>query len=195
MHPEKLKNIIILLASKSPRRKQLLEEAGYRFKVINSIDVYEDIPEHISNEEAAKYLSEIKAEAYQHFLNDNTLLITADSIVCLSGEILGKPKDREEAFGMLRALSGTMHTVITGVTVMTLQKKVSFSCVTKVWFKKMTEEEINFYITTFKPFDKAGAYGIQEWIGLNCIEKIEGSYFNVMGLPTEMLYDVLKEFA
>jgi septum formation protein len=194
MFPEKLKQYNILLASKSPRRKQLMEDAGYFFDVIHSIEVNEDIPINKSNEDAAVYLSEIKAEAYRHLIDQSTLLITADTVVCLSNKILGKPTDYKEAFRMLSALSGKMHTVITGVTVMTLNKKVSFSSSTKVWFKPMTEEEISHYINTCKPYDKAGAYGIQDRIGLNCIEKIEGSYFNVMGLPTEQLYGVLKAF-
>ena len=192
-----MKNILnkkLLLASKSPRRKQLMEDAGFEFEIINSKKLTEKILEHISNEEAAVYLAEFKANAYKDQISDNTILIAADTIVCLNNEILGKPKDEKEAFQMIRSLSGKKHRVITGVSIISVNKSKSFSSSTDVYFKEMSDEEINYYINNFKPFDKAGAYGIQEWIGLTCIEKIEGSYFNVMGLPIQKVYEILKEF-
>ncbi len=194
MLPENLKNKKILLASKSPRRKQLLEEAGFKIEVINSLEVKEDIPPSVTNENAAIYLSTVKAEAYQEYLMNGIILIAADTIVCLNEKILGKPKDFQDAFQMLKSLSGKMHTVITGVTLMSLDKKLSFSSLTKVYFKEITDSEISDYINRCKPYDKAGAYGIQDSIGLTGIEKIEGCYYNVMGLPVEKVYDNLKKY-
>ena len=187
-------SIQILLASKSPRRKQLLEDAGFHFKTIRSVDIDETVPSEITSEAAAEYLSELKAEANKHFVKEHSVLLTADTVVCLDGALLGKPVDFDDAFRMLNSLSGKMHTVITGVTLLSTNLKKTFSSVTNVWFKAMNNEEIRYYIQTYKPYDKAGAYGIQEWIGLTCIEKIEGSYFNVMGLPIEKVYDELKAF-
>ncbi|MCD4794632.1 MAG: Maf family nucleotide pyrophosphatase [Bacteroidales bacterium] len=189
-----ISNKKLLLASKSPRRKQLMEDAGFEFEIINSKKLTEKIPKHISNEEAAVYLAEYKANAYKDQISENTVLITADTIVCLNNKILGKPKDHEEAFQMIRSLSGKKHKVITGVTIISADKSISFSSSTDVYFKEMSDEEINYYINNYKPFDKAGAYGIQEWIGLTCIEKIKGSYFNVMGLPIQKVCEALKEF-
>lgn len=189
-----LKNKKLLLASKSPRRRQLLEDAEFEFDIINSKEVKENIPDKISNNEAAVYLAELKANAYKDQISGNTILITADTIVCLKNKILGKPKDHDEAFHMIRSLSGKKHKVITGVTILSSDKSISFSSSTEVYFKEISDVEINYYINNFKPFDKAGAYGIQEWIGLTCIEKIEGSYFNVMGLPIQKVYEALKGF-
>ena len=189
-----LENKNLLLASKSPRRKQLMEDAGFEFKIINSKEINEDIPDNISNKEAAVYLAQLKANAYKDHLNKNSILIAADTIVCLNHKILGKPKDEKHAFQMIRSLSGKKHKVITGVTILSSNKSISFSSSTDVYFKEISDSEINYYIKNFKPFDKAGAYGIQEWIGLTCIEKIEGSYFNVMGLPIQKVYEALKEF-
>lgn len=189
-----LENKKLLLASKSPRRKQLMEDAGFEFEIINSKKLTEKIPKHISNKKAAVYLAEYKANAYKDQISENTVLITADTIVCLNNKILGKPKDHNEAFQMIRSLSGKKHKVITGVTIISINKSISFSSSTDVYFKKMSDEEINYYINNYKPFDKAGAYGIQEWIGLTCIEKIKGSYFNVMGLPIQKVCEALKEF-
>lgn len=189
-----LDNKQLLLASKSPRRKQLLEEAGFSFKIVNSKDIKEDIPENISVKKAAVYLAEFKANAYKDVISEKTILIAADTIVCYKKKILGKPENFDEAFDMIKSLSGKKHKVITGVNVLSLNKSISFSSTTEVYFKDISDEEINYYITNFKPFDKAGAYGIQEWIGLTCIEKIKGSYFNVMGLPIHKVYEALKEF-
>lgn len=189
-----LRNKEILLASKSPRRKQILADAGFKFEVITSKEVDEIIPNDISINKVAEYLSELKANAYKNDLDDNQILISADTVVCLDDKILGKPTDNEDAFKMLSYLSGKEHKVITGVTICSSNKKVSFSDTTIVKFKKLTENEINYYIKNYKPFDKAGSYGIQEWIGYIGITKIIGSYFNVMGLPIQKLYDELLKF-
>jgi len=191
---QNLKDKRILLASKSPRRKQLMEDAGFQFDIVNSKEIIELIPEGITNEAAAEYLSELKARAYKSVINQDTILVTADTIVCLENKILGKPKDHIEAFDMIKSLSGKKHKVITGVSICSTDKSLSFSSTTDVFFKIIPDDEINYYIEEFKPYDKAGAYGIQEWIGLTCIEKIKGSYFNVMGLPIQKLYEALKSF-
>jgi septum formation protein len=194
MYLKNLENKKILLASKSPRRKQLLQNAGIQFELINSKEVEEIIPDGYANKKAAEYLAELKASAYEDEIIENTLLIAADTIVCLKNDILGKPKDHTEAFDMIKSLSGKKHKVITGVCIRSSEKKVTFSATTKVYFKQIPDDEINFYITEYMPFDKAGAYGIQEWIGHTCIEKIKGSYFNVMGMPIQRLYEELKNF-
>ncbi len=191
---DKLKNYEIVLASASPRRKLLLEEMGIEFNVFIK-NVQEVYPESFSPQEVAKHLSELKASA---FANDellpNKLLITADTVVAIGNEILGKPTNEKNAFEMLSKLSDGEHDVITGVCLRTASKTYSFTATTKVFFKELLEAEIDFYISKFKPFDKAGAYGIQEWIGHVAIERIEGSYFNVMGLPTHRLYEELVKF-
>lgn len=181
----------ILLASNSPRRKELLAGLGLAFKV-RVKEVQEDFPEHMRREEVAEFLASHKADAYAADLGDE-ILITADTIVCLGERILNKPADFSEAQDMLRALSGTHHEVITGVCLLTSTSKTVFHDVTKVYFKPLSDEEIDYYIEHYKPFDKAGAYGIQEWIGMIGIEKIEGSYFNVVGLPVQKLYTHLLE--
>lgn len=183
----------ILLASNSPRRKELLASLGLTFEV-RVKEVHEDFPEHMQREEVAEYLASHKADAYANDLKDE-VLITADTIVCLGDRILNKPADAKEAFEMLRALSGAGHEVITGVCLLTRESKKVFHDTTKVYFKKLSDEEINYYINHYKPFDKAGAYGIQEWIGMIGIEKIEGSYFNVVGLPVQKLYMHLQQLA
>ncbi|WP_162053876.1 Maf-like protein [Pontibacter pamirensis] len=180
----------LLLASNSPRRKELLAGLGLDFQ-IKVKEVHEDFPDHLKRAEVAEYLASHKADAYQHDLQHEVLL-TADTIVCLEDRILNKPANYEEAFEMLSALSGTSHEVITGVCVLMKEQKAVFHDSTKVYFKKLTKAEIDYYIRNYQPFDKAGAYGIQEWIGMIGIERIEGSYFNVMGLPVEKLYAQLK---
>lgn len=180
----------LLLASNSPRRKELLAGLGLSFE-IKVKEVYEDFPEHLKRTEVAEYLASHKADAYQDDLQDEVLL-TADTIVCLGERILNKPANYEEAYEMLQALSGKQHEVITGVCVLMKERKTVFHDTTKVYFKELTEQEINYYITNYKPYDKAGAYGIQEWIGMIGIERIEGSYFNVVGLPVQKLYTQLK---
>ena len=184
----------IILASASPRRKQLLEELGIPFKV-QSKNVDESFPAELKPDEVAAYLSTLKAKAFlDDEFNERTLIITADTIVTIDGKILGKPTDREDAIQILKQLSGKKHQVITGVTLRSKYKQTIFSVITDVYFKQLSNEEIEFYVDTFQPYDKAGAYGIQEWIGHAAIEKIEGSYFNVMGLPTHRLYEELILF-
>ena len=182
----------IILGSQSPRRKELLAGLDIEFttKVIPGLE--ETYPDTLQGEEIPIYLAEQKADAYT--LEDNDLLITADTIVWLNGHVYGKPADEAEAREMLRSLSGKTHDVITGVCVRTNKKTVSFASTTKVRFAELTDAEIEHYVNKYRPMDKAGAYGIQEWIGYIGVEHIEGSYFNVMGLPIQRLYTVLKEF-
>ena len=182
----------IILGSQSPRRKELLGGLDIEFttKVIPGLE--ETYPDTLQGEEIPVYLAKQKADAYT--LADNELLITADTIVWLDGRVYGKPADEAEAREMLRSLSGKTHDVITGVCVRTNQKNVSFASTTKVRFAELTEDEINHYVEKYRPMDKAGSYGVQEWIGYIGVEHIEGSYFNVMGLPIQKLYTVLKEF-
>lgn len=184
----------IILASQSPRRQQLLKELGLTFeiKVIDNIE--EKYPENLNPEEITMFLAEHKANHYKNIIKENDILITADTIVCLENEILGKPENRSEAVKILRKLSGKSHFVITGMCLMTQNQKKTFYSKTEVFFKKLTEEEIFYYIDNFQPYDKAGAYGIQEWIGLIGIERVNGSYFNVVGLPVQKLFAELKNF-
>jgi len=190
---ENLKDYQIILASKSPRRNSLLKELGLKFKVrIHETD--ETYPDSLSVEEIPSYLAEKKALPFENESDSNTIIITADTIVYIENEVLGKPTDYEDAYQMLQKLSGRWHQVATGVCLFSKNKKVTFTSVTKVQFKPLTHDEIDYYITNFKPYDKAGAYGIQEWIGLVAAEKIDGSYFNVMGLPVQRLYEELCKF-
>ena len=184
----------IILASASPRRRQLLEQLGIDFtvKVIDGLD--ESYPAGLAWQEIPEYLSRKKAEGHSSLLTPSTMIITADTLVMLDGKPLGKPADAAEARLMLRNLSGRSHFVITGVTILTMEKSTSFSTTTEVFFDSLTDDEIDFYITRFKPLDKAGAYGIQEWIGAAGIRRIEGSYYNVMGLPLHSLYTALGSF-
>jgi len=184
----------LILASASPRRISLLKELNLSFDCI-PLDVEEVFPSDLKDHEVAKFLAKLKAEAFPiEKLTGKSILITADTIVCLNDEVIGKPEDREHAIEMLRKLSGQMHKVITGVCLRSLDKESIFSNETDVYFSKLTEDEITYYVDQFKPLDKAGAYGIQEWIGYIGIEKIVGSYFNVMGLPVQQLYLELKKF-
>lgn len=183
----------IILASKSPRRKQLLEKLGIRFKVENK-EVDEIIPNHLALENVPEYLAKLKATPFVNNIDNNTLVITSDTIVCIDNQILGKPSDYDDAFKMLNQLSGKSHQVMTGVHLFSNSKNVSFTAITTVYFKTLSKEEIDYYITNYQPFDKAGAYGIQEWIGHIAVERIEGSYFNVMGLPIQRLYEELRKF-
>jgi len=188
-----LKDYQLILASQSPRRHQMLKELGLSFE-LKTKDVEEVYPNGLTPEEIPVYLAELKGKAFKEDVVSNELVITADTIVCIDDWILGKPKDRNDAVKMLRALSGRAHQVISGVCLMSKEKKVSFATTTNVHFKILSEEEINYYIDNYKPFDKAGAYGIQEWIGFIGIDGIEGSYFNVVGLPIQRLYQELSEF-
>ena len=187
-----LSTLNVILGSQSPRRKELLSGLDIEFttKVIPGLE--ETYPNTLQGEDIPVYLAEQKADAYT--LEDNDLLITADTIVWLDGRVYGKPADEAEAREMLRSLSGKTHDVITGVCVRTNKKNVSFASTTKVRFAELTEEEIEHYVSKYRPMDKAGSYGVQEWIGYIGVEHIEGSYFNVMGLPIQKLYTVLKEF-
>ncbi len=183
----------IILASKSPRRQQLLADLGLQFTV-QSMDIAEEFPEGLAMSEIPVFLAELKAEAFRPHLQTNQLVITADTIVWLDGQVLGKPVDYNDGFSMLRGLSGKKHQVVTGVCLLSTEKKVSFYAITDVWFKELSDSEIEFYLQNYKPYDKAGAYGIQEWIGYVAIHRIEGSFFNVMGLPVQSLYEHLKNF-
>lgn len=191
---EKLERYNLILASASPRRRQLLSECGLQFTQAEKFECDEHFDPTMPCSEVAQYLSQLKSQAYPKALNDNDILLTADTVVIANNTILGKPTDRAEAISMLKKLSGKGHTVITGVTLRTSERSHSFSVSSAVNFRTLTDEEIEYYIDTYKPYDKAGAYGIQEWIGYVAIEGIEGSFFNVMGLPVQRLYVELTEF-
>ena len=184
----------VILASNSPRRKELLSGIDLSYEIRTLPDIDESYPETVPNEEVAAFLARKKASAYLSALKGDELLITADTIVLLDGMILGKPADKAEAKEMLLTLSGEMHRVITGVCFTTEHEQVSFSDTAYVTFGTLSEEEIDYYISEYSPMDKAGAYGVQEWIGYVAVEKIEGSYFNVMGLPIFKVYQELKRF-
>lgn len=181
----------ILLASQSPRRKELLVSLGFDFEVVK-IDCEEILPENIEIENAAAYLSELKANAFRK-LEQDEVLITADTVVAIDNQILGKPKDQADAQKMLRTLSGKTHQVYTGISIETLNKTITETDVADVEFDEISEEEIDFYIKNYKPFDKAGSYGIQEWLGMAKIKKMSGSFYTIMGLPTHLVYKILKE--
>jgi septum formation protein len=189
-----LKEYNIILASKSPRRQELLKSLNIDFSIADIKDVKEDYPKELKADEIALSLSKLKAEAYQTDLKEKDILITADTIVWNENEVLNKPKDKEEAFTMLKKLSDKSHWVYTGVTISSTKKQKSFVSATKVFFNNLLDEEINYYIENYKPFDKAGAYGIQEWIGFVAVNRIEGSYLNVIGLPVNKLYLELFKF-
>ena len=183
----------IILGSASPRRKELLTDIGLEFN-IQITDKEEDYPLKLKEQEIAEFLAKQKSEFLSENLLDTDLLITADTIVSFKNKLLNKPKDKAEAFSTLSKLSENTHKVITGVCIKTLQKDVVFSTTTMVTFRKLEEKEINHYINNHNPYDKAGAYGIQDWIGKIGIRNIEGSYSNVVGLPTSELYKQLKSF-
>ena len=184
-------NYQIILASQSPRRQQILSEMGIDF-IVKQLHTHEDFPDHMEVRKVARYLAEKKAEGYAFDQNKNELIITADTTVVLNDSILGKPADEGEAKYMLQQLSGKVHEVITGVCIRTQSMQTTFDDTTKVWFRELEQSEIAHYVQTCQPYDKAGSYAIQEWIGMIGIEKIQGSYFNVVGLPTEKLYKTLK---
>jgi septum formation protein len=190
---ENLKDYRILLASKSPRRKELLAGLNISFEVA-SLEVEELFPEKLPMEEIPVFLAKLKAEPFKSEIDDRTLVITADTIVWIDGEVLGKPLDHFHAVEMLRKLSGRKHTVVTGVCLTSRTKQVAFYSSTDVWFKKLSDQEIEYYLSLYHPYDKAGSYGVQEWIGYIAIDRIEGSYFNVMGLPVQHLYEELRRF-
>ena len=185
----------IILASNSPRRKELLAgiDVNFEVRVLKNID--ESYPSNLPTKEIAEYISKKKAAAYRETMADDELVITADTIVVLGDEVMGKPYDDADARRMLRELSGRTHQVITGVTLTTRERQHSFSVETDVTFKELTDEEIDYYVRTYQPMDKAGAYGIQEWIGHIGVTALKGSYFNVMGLPVQRIYEALKTFS
>lgn len=181
----------ILLASQSPRRKELLSSLGFDFEVVK-IDCEEILPENIKIENAASYLSELKADAFRN-LEIDEVLITADTVVAIDDQILGKPLDEGDAKQMLRKLSGKTHQVFTGITIKTISKTFTETDVADVEFEHISDDEIDFYTKNYKPFDKAGSYGIQEWLGMAKIKKMNGSFYTIMGLPTHLVYKILNE--
>lgn len=183
----------IILGSGSPRRKELLGGLGLHFQVLVREGISESYPPSLTPSEVAQYIAEEKAAAYTDLLDADTMVITADTVVISDSKILGKPRDAAQATAMLQMLSGKTHQVTTGVCMMTKEKKTSFHVTTHVTFKTLTPEEIAHYVDNYKPFDKAGAYGIQEWIGYIGVTRLEGSYFNVMGLPVQRIYQALQD--
>lgn len=183
----------LILASKSPRRSQLLREAGFEFEV-KTFDTDESWPPALPADEVPQYLATKKARAAAQLLSKNEVILAADTVVLIDGEVLNKPADHAEAFDMIRRLAGRGHRVITGVCLLSREKEVAFSSLTHVFFSELTDAEINFYIEKCQPFDKAGAYGAQEWLGHCKISRIEGSYPNVMGLPVDLVYEALRRF-
>lgn len=183
----------LILASNSPRRRELLAGLGLDFEVRVLPGIDESYPPELQGGDIPLYISKEKANAYVGQLADDELLITADTIVWLNGEVLEKPKDEADACRMLHELSGQTHQVFTGVSLTTTTKQVSFSCRSDVTFCALTDDEINYYVSHYCPLDKAGAYGVQEWIGYVGVERIEGSFFNVVGLPVQRLYQALKQ--
>ncbi|MBR2777110.1 MAG: septum formation protein Maf [Prevotella sp.] len=187
-----MKKYNIILASNSPRRKELLSRLGVPFEVRVLKDIDESYPETTPVSEVAQFIAGKKADVYRLVMGDDELIITADTVVIVGNEILGKPADADDAARMLRALSGRTHQVTTGVCMVAKDQDRRFSVTTDVTFKQLTDEEISYYIQTYKPYDKAGAYGIQEWIGCIGVTGLSGSYYNVMGLPIQRIYQVLK---
>ncbi len=188
---ERLQEYKIILASKSPRRQHLLKGLDIEFEV-QTKEVEEVVPEDVQGHDVATYLAVLKANAFSSGeIGENGILITADTIVLIDDEVLGKPKDRMDAYRMIRKLSGRTHEVVTGVCLRNQKQERVFKSLSKVYFKELSDEEIVYYLDHYKPYDKAGSYGIQEWIGYTAIERIDGSYFNVMGLPVHQLYEEL----
>ena len=194
MLKDKLNKINIILASGSPRRQQFFKEMDLHY-TIRLKEIEEIYPEHLQAEEITNFLAELKANAFENELKENDVLVTSDTIVWLNGKALGKPKGYDDAFQMLQQLANQTHEVITSVCLKSIDKTEVFHCVTKVTFANLSDEAIKYYLDNYQPFDKAGSYGIQDWIGLIGISKIEGSYTNVVGLPTEMLFQKLMNYA
>lgn len=192
---DKLKKYKIILASGSPRRKEIFQILGFDFEV-KTKETKEEYPADLPKEKISEFLAELKAKAFENeVLSDEKLIvITSDTTVVIDGEILGKPLGREGAIQMLKKLSGKKHTVYSGVCIKNKRKTVTFTAFTDVWFRPLSDEEIVFYVDNYKPFDKAGAYAVQEWIGAAAISRIEGSYYNVMGLPSKMVFTELEKF-
>lgn len=183
----------LILASKSPRRSQLLREAGFDFEV-KTFDTDESWPPELPADDVPQFLATKKARAAAHLLTENEVILAADTVVLIDGDVLNKPADHAEAFGMIRRLAGRGHRVITGVCLLSREKEVAFSSLTHVFFSDLTDGEINFYLQKCQPFDKAGSYGAQEWLGHCKISRIDGSYPNVMGLPVDLVYEALRVF-
>lgn len=192
MLSEKFKNKRIILASGSPRRQELFKELDVKF-TIKVKEVEENYPSNLKEQDITNYLAELKANAFDNELLENDIVITADTIVWYKNNALEKPKNKQDAINMLKELSGTSHKVISSVCIKSTGFQKTFFDVTKVYFKQLTDTEINYYVENYHPFDKAGAYGIQEWIGFIGVTKIEGSYFNVMGLPVHKIYEELSK--
>ena len=190
---DRLKNHRLILASASPRRRELLADCDLDFVLAEKFECKECYPANLAAEKVAEYLSQLKSNAYPHTLGEGDILLTADTVVILGDKILGKPHSEAEAVEMISTLSGATHKVVTGVTLRTTERTISFSAESLVSFRALDAEEISYYVEKYRPMDKAGAYGIQEWIGYIGIEGIEGSFYNVMGLPTQRLYQALKE--
>ena len=190
---ENIQHYKIVLASNYPRRRELLSGLNLEYTVRVLPDIDESYPDTLKGEEIPMYISREKAKAYRNSMAEDELIITADTVVCINEKVLGKPRTQEEAKEMLRELSGKTHQVITGVCLMTCGLQRTFSATTQVTFDVLTEDEIEFYVEKFRPLDKAGAYGVQEWIGFVGVSRLEGSYFNVMGLPVQRLYQELKK--
>jgi septum formation protein len=194
MLKEKLNKINIILASGSPRRQQFFKEMDLHY-TIRLKEIEEIYPEYLKGAEITNFLAELKANAFENELEENDILVTSDTIVWLNGKALGKPRDYDDAFKMLQQLANQTHEVITSVCLKSIDKTEVFHCVTKVTFADLSDEAIRYYLDNYQPFDKAGSYGIQDWIGLIGISNIEGSYTNVVGLPTEMLFQKLMQYA
>jgi septum formation protein len=194
MLKEKLNKINIILASGSPRRQQFFKEMDLHYTV-RLKEIEEIYPEYLKGAEITNFLAELKANAFENELEENDVLVTSDTIVWLNGKALGKPRDYDDAFKMLQQLANQTHEVITSVCLKSIDKIEIFHCVTKVTFADLSDEAIRYYLDNYQPFDKAGSYGIQDWIGLIGISNIEGSYTNVVGLPTEMLFHKLMQYA
>ena len=191
---EKLAPYRLLLASQSPRRRELIAGTGIPFELAPRYECQESYPATLPADEVPAYLSRLKSEAYPAPLAEGEILLTADTVVILADEVLGKPTDRDDALAMLGRLSGNRHRVVTGVTLRSATHTHTFAACSEVCFRSLTPEEIAYYVDHYRPYDKAGAYGIQEWIGYIGIERIEGSFYNVMGLPIQLLYVELEKF-
>ncbi|MBR2858993.1 MAG: septum formation protein Maf [Alistipes sp.] len=190
---DRLKDYRLILASASPRRRELLAACDLEFTLAEKFECEERYPADLATDKVAEYLSQLKSNAYPHTLGEKDILLTADTVVILGDKILGKPHSEEEAVEMISSLSGATHKVVTGVTLRTAKQTISFSAESLVSFRTLEAEEVRYYVEKYRPLDKAGAYGIQEWIGYIGIEGIEGSFYNVMGLPVQRLYATLKE--
>lgn len=191
---ERLRPFRLLLASQSPRRRELLTGSGIPYELAPKYDCEEHYPAALPPEEVPAYLSQLKSAAYPAPLAPSEILLTADTVVVLDSTVLGKPRDRADAVAMLGRLAGARHTVVTGVTLRSADRRRTFTARSDVWFRPLADEEIAYYVDTFRPFDKAGSYGIQEWIGYAAIERIDGSFYNVMGLPIQKVYVELERF-